>query len=158
MSFRRGGGLLPQHTQPVAVEARDRRDSDIKPITTCLWFDTDGEEAATLYPSVFPNSRITSVVPYPEGSMRPAGATMVVVFELNGQPYVALNGGPQFPFTEAVSLQIHCASQEEVDECWQGLLAADAQDRPGQDRGGCRRGPGLTLSAPARGAPPACGR
>jgi predicted 3-demethylubiquinone-9 3-methyltransferase (glyoxalase superfamily) len=93
----------------------------MKPITTCLWFDTEGEDAARLYTSIFPNSRINAVVPYPEGSMRPAGSVMVVSFELNGQPYVALNGGPQFPHSEAISFQLHCETQAEIDTYWERL-------------------------------------
>jgi len=96
-------------------------------LTTCLWFDTDGEDAARLYTSVFPNSRITELVPYPEGTQR-AGQTMVVAFELDGAPFVALNGGPQFTFDEAISIQIDCASQEEVDHYWDGLLAGGGQE------------------------------
>jgi predicted 3-demethylubiquinone-9 3-methyltransferase (glyoxalase superfamily) len=81
----------------------------MKPITPCLWFDTEGEDAAKLYTSIIPNSRITDVNAYG------------VSFELNGQPYFALNGGPQYTFTEAVSFQIFCESQEEVDRYWSTL-------------------------------------
>ena len=81
----------------------------MKPIVPCLWFDTNGEEAATLYTSIVPNSRITDVNAYG------------VSFELNGQPYFALNGGPQYRFSEAVSFQIFCESQEEVDRYWDAL-------------------------------------
>ena len=85
-------------------------------ITTCLWFDTRGEEAAEFYTSVFPNSRITETVPYNEAGPREAGTVMVVAFELDGKKFVALNGGPEFTFSEAISFQIDCASQDEVDE------------------------------------------
>lgn len=87
-------------------------------ITPCLWFDGKAEEAAEFYVSLFPDSKITEVVPYPEGI---AAGTMTVVFELNGQQYVGLNGGPQFTFNEAVSFQIHCDDQAEVDRLWAAL-------------------------------------
>src|SRR5689334_5762581 len=93
-------------------------------ITPCLWFDTEGEEAATFYVSLFKNSRITEVSRYGEAGPRPAGTVMVVGFELDGQPFTALNGGPEFTFNEAISLQIDCRSQEEVDYYWEGLSAA----------------------------------
>ena len=91
-------------------------------IAPCLWFDTEGEEAARFYTSVFPNSRITEVQHYPEaGPGVAAGTVSTVSFTLDGQDYVALNGGPAFTFTEAVSLQVHCGSQEEVDDYWAKL-------------------------------------
>ena len=92
-------------------------------ITPCLWFDTEGEEAAAFYVSLFKNSRITDVSRYGEAGPRPAGTVMVVSFELDGQPFTALNGGPEFTFDEAVSFQIDCQSQEEVDYYWDGLSA-----------------------------------
>jgi predicted 3-demethylubiquinone-9 3-methyltransferase (glyoxalase superfamily) len=92
-------------------------------ITPCLWFDTEGEEAATFYVSLFKNSRITEVSRYGEAGPRPAGTVMVVSFELDGRPFTALNGGPEFTFNEAISLQIDCQSQEEVDYYWDGLTA-----------------------------------
>jgi predicted 3-demethylubiquinone-9 3-methyltransferase (glyoxalase superfamily) len=92
-------------------------------IAPFLWFDTEAEEAAELYTSVFPNSHIVSISRYTEAGPRPAGSVMTVEFELDGQRVVALNGGPQFPFSEAVSLQIDCDSQEEVDHYWTHLTA-----------------------------------
>ena len=92
-------------------------------ITPCLWFDTEGEEAASFYVSLFKNSRITEVSHYGEGGPRPAGTVMVVSFELDGQPFTALNGGPEFTFNEAISLQVDCQTQEEVDYYWDGLTA-----------------------------------
>jgi predicted 3-demethylubiquinone-9 3-methyltransferase (glyoxalase superfamily) len=89
--------------------------------TPCLWFDTQGEEAAEFYCSVFPNSKITDVARYGKAGPGPEGQVMVVSFELDGQPYVALNGGPQFTFDEAISFQIDCGSQEEVDRYWYAL-------------------------------------
>jgi predicted 3-demethylubiquinone-9 3-methyltransferase (glyoxalase superfamily) len=90
-------------------------------ITPCLWFDTEGEDAANFYVSLFPNSRIVSVNRYGEAGPRAAGSVMTVDFELDGQPYVALNGGPEFKFNEAVSFQISCADQDEVDHYWDKL-------------------------------------
>lgn len=90
-------------------------------ITPCLWFDTEGEEAATFYTSVFKNSRIVSITRYGEAGPREAGAVMTVNFELDGQEFVALNGGPEFTFDEAISFQISCDSQDEVDEYWDRL-------------------------------------
>ncbi|MFE0136432.1 VOC family protein [Streptomyces sp. NPDC059037] len=90
-------------------------------ITPNLWFDTQGEEAAKFYVSVFPNSKITHVSHYGEAGPRPAGTVLTVEFVLDGQPYLALNGGPEFTFNEAVSLSIDCADQEEVDHYWTKL-------------------------------------
>ena len=90
-------------------------------LTTCLWFDTEGEEAATFYTSLFPNSRITGVTHYGSAGPRAEGTVMTVEFELDGQPFVALNGGPEFTFTEAISFQIDCETQEEVDRYWSTL-------------------------------------
>ncbi|MGV9267993.1 VOC family protein [Kitasatospora sp. NPDC003701] len=92
-------------------------------ITTFLWFDTQAEEAARFYTSVFANSRITAVTHYAEEGPGEAGTVMTVAFELDGQGFVALNGGPMFPFTEAISLQVDCADQQEVDELWAKLTA-----------------------------------
>ena len=90
-------------------------------LNPCLWFDTEGEDAAKLYTSIFPNSRITHVSRYGEAGPRPAGTVLTVEFELDGKPFTALNGGPQYKFTEAVSFQIDCADQEEVDKYWDAL-------------------------------------
>jgi predicted 3-demethylubiquinone-9 3-methyltransferase (glyoxalase superfamily) len=93
----------------------------MKPIVPCLWLDTDGEDAATLYTSIVPNSRITEVVRHGFAGPREEGTVMTVAFELNGQPFLALNGGPQYTFSEAVSFQIMCETQEEVDRYWNAL-------------------------------------
>jgi predicted 3-demethylubiquinone-9 3-methyltransferase (glyoxalase superfamily) len=90
-------------------------------ITPCLWFDTQGEEAAEFYTSIFPNSRILEVARYGEAGPRPAGTVMTVEFELDGQRFTALNGGPEFTFDEAISFQVDCRSQEEVDDFWSRL-------------------------------------
>ena len=90
-------------------------------ITPFLWFDSNAEEAADFYVSVFPNSEITEVSHYGEAGPRPAGSVMVVSFRLDGQEFLALNGGPEFTFNEAVSFLIDCQSQEEVDYYWNKL-------------------------------------
>ena len=92
-------------------------------ITPCLWFDTQGEEAAKFYTSIFNNSRIVEVTRYGSAGPRPEGMVMVVSFELDGQPFIALNGGPEFTFDEAISFEVNCDSQEEVDEFWTKLSA-----------------------------------
>ena len=91
------------------------------PITPFLWFDTEGEEAAELYASVFPNSKITDISRYGSAGPRPEGTVMTVSFELDGNRFTALNGGPDFTFTEAVSFQVSCENQEEVDAYWSKL-------------------------------------
>ena len=93
----------------------------MREIIPCLWFDTQGEEAAKLYTSIFPNSRITDVARYGSAGPRPEGTVMTVSFELDGQKFVALNGGPEFTFSEAVSFQVMCESQDEVDTYWSKL-------------------------------------
>jgi predicted 3-demethylubiquinone-9 3-methyltransferase (glyoxalase superfamily) len=97
-------------------------------VTPFLWFDTQAEEAARFYTSVFPNSRIVSVTHYIEGAPRPAGSVMTVAFELDGQPFTALNGGPHFQFNEAVSFVIDCETQDEVDAYWAKLTADGGQE------------------------------
>lgn len=94
-------------------------------ITPCLWFDTQAEEAARFYTSIFKNSKIIAISRYPDAGKeihgKPAGSVLTVEFELNGQTFTALNGGPLFKFTEAVSLQVACPTQEEVDYYWERL-------------------------------------
>jgi predicted 3-demethylubiquinone-9 3-methyltransferase (glyoxalase superfamily) len=90
-------------------------------ITPCLWFDTEGEEAATFYTSVFPNSRIVDIARYGSAGPRPEGTVMTVSFELDGEKFIALNGGPDFTFNEAVSFEVSCETQEEVDRFWSTL-------------------------------------
>jgi len=89
--------------------------------TPCLWFDGQAEAAAEHYVSIFPNSKILTTIPYGPDSMGSEGSTMVVTFSLDGQDYVGLNGGPQFTFSEAISFQIYCADQDEVDHYWNAL-------------------------------------
>jgi len=95
----------------------------VKAIIPNLWFDMFAEEAAEFYCSIFPNSKIIDRAYYTEGSPGPAGTVMSVTFQLNGQEYVGINGGPQFPFTEAVSLAVECDDQVEIDRYWEQLLA-----------------------------------
>jgi len=96
-------------------------------ITPCLWFDHQAEEAAAFYTGIFPDSRIVGVTHYTDAGFehhgKPAGSVMTVNFELDGQPFVGLNGGPVFRFNEAVSFQIGCADQAEVDHYWARLSA-----------------------------------
>ena len=97
----------------------------LQPITPCLWFDTQAEEAAQYYTGIFTNSRITTISRYGEAGRevhgKPPGTVMTVAFELNGQPFTALNGGHVFTFNEAISFQIMCRTQEEVDHYWNRL-------------------------------------
>ena len=93
------------------------------PVTPFLWFDTEAEEAAKFYVSIFPNSKITGVTRYGKSGPGPDGSVMTVNFELDGQRFTALNAGPQFKFTEAISFVIECQTQEEVDRYWTKLTA-----------------------------------
>ncbi len=99
----------------------------IQRITPCLWFDDQAEEAARFYSGIFPNSKIVTISRYGEVGRevhgKPAGTVMVVAFELDGQAFTALNGGPVFKFNEAISFQVHCETQEEVDYYWDKLSA-----------------------------------
>jgi predicted 3-demethylubiquinone-9 3-methyltransferase (glyoxalase superfamily) len=94
-------------------------------ISPCLWFDREAEEAARFYAGIFPNSRIGAIARYGEAGReyhgQPPGSVMTVAFELDGQSFTALNGGPVFKFNEAVSLQIHCDSQQQIDHYWNHL-------------------------------------
>src|SRR6266545_3082887 len=90
-------------------------------ITPFLWFDDQAEEAANFYVSIFKNSKIVNIARYGEAGPGPAGTVMTVAFELNGQEFTALNGGPEFKFTEAISFFVNCESQQEVDELWEKL-------------------------------------
>ena len=90
-------------------------------ITTCLWFDTEGEQAAEFYTTLFPNSRITNVTRYGPAGPRDEGTVMTVEFEIDGTPFVALNGGPHYTFSEATSFQVFCDDQDQVDRYWETL-------------------------------------
>ncbi len=97
----------------------------MKSITPCLWFDNQAEEAARFYTSIFENSKIGSIAHYGEAgaaaSGRPKGSIMTVTFKLDGQEFMALNGGPHFKFTEAISLMVNCETQKEIDNFWEKL-------------------------------------
>ena len=99
-------------------------------ITPWLWFDTEAEEAARLYTSIFPNSKILETTHYGSAGPRPEGTVMTVSFELNGQQFVGLNGGPEYSFSEAVSFQVTCESQAEVDTYWEQLSADGGEEGP----------------------------
>ena len=100
-------------------------------ITPFLWFDDQAEEAARFYVSLFDDSEITDVTRYPEGAPGEPGAVMTVGFRIAGQEFTALNGGPQFPFTEAVSLYVHCEDQDEVDRFWSQLTEGGEESQCG---------------------------
>ena len=92
-------------------------------ITPFLWFDNQAEEAASFYVSIFKNSKSVGITRYGEAGPGPAGSAMTVVFQLDGQEFIALNGGPHFRFTEAISFSVDCKTQQEVDEYWEKLSA-----------------------------------
>jgi predicted 3-demethylubiquinone-9 3-methyltransferase (glyoxalase superfamily) len=99
-------------------------------ISPFLWFDTQAEEAANLYTSIFPNSKILAIARYGDAGPGPKGSVMTVQFQLDGQEIIALNGGPMYKFTEAFSLSVDCKNQEEVDRYWTKLTADGGQEGP----------------------------
>jgi predicted 3-demethylubiquinone-9 3-methyltransferase (glyoxalase superfamily) len=105
--------------------------NDMQKIAPFLWFDGKAEEAAKFYTSIFKNSRIGSVSRYGEAGPGPKGTVMSVTFELDGQRFMALNGGPQFTFTPAISFFVNCETQEEVDELWEKLSEGGQKNRCG---------------------------
>jgi predicted 3-demethylubiquinone-9 3-methyltransferase (glyoxalase superfamily) len=104
-----------------------RKEQAMDAFTTCLWFDTQGEEAAEFYTAIFPNSSLGKVTPYPGGTEQ-AGQTMTVDFVLNGSKFVALNGGPQFSFNESISFQVPCRDQAEIDHYWTALIDGGGEE------------------------------
>ena len=100
-------------------------------ITPFLWFDNNAEEAVNFYASIFKNSKIGKVTRYGEAGPGPKGSVMIAEFQINGQDFIALNGGPYFKFTEAVSFFVNCETQEEVDELWDKLSAGGTESRCG---------------------------
>jgi len=100
-------------------------------ITPFLWFDDQAEEAVTFYTSIFKNSKVVSVSRYGEGGPGPQGAVMTATFQLEGQEFTALNGGPHFTFSPAISFFVNCATQEEVDELWDKLSAGGEEGQCG---------------------------
>jgi predicted 3-demethylubiquinone-9 3-methyltransferase (glyoxalase superfamily) len=112
---------------PAAAALHDifwsRKGGTMQRFKTCLWFDNKAEEAANFYTSIFKNSKITAISRYGDSGPGPKGQVMVVVFELDEQEYMGLNGGPKFKFSEAISIVVNCKNQEEVDYYWEKLLA-----------------------------------
>jgi predicted 3-demethylubiquinone-9 3-methyltransferase (glyoxalase superfamily) len=100
-------------------------------INTFLWFDAQAEEAANFYVSIFKNSKILNMSHYGEGGPRPKGSVLVVEFQLDGQKFLALNGGPHFKFTEAISLMVNCETQQEIDDMWEKLSAGGEESQCG---------------------------
>lgn len=100
-------------------------------IMPCLWFDRNAEEAVSHYTSIFKNSRLVSLSRYGEAGPLPKGTVMVVIFELEGQRFMALNGGPRFKFTEAISLNVSCRTQTELDDLWEKLSAGGEKGQCG---------------------------
>jgi predicted 3-demethylubiquinone-9 3-methyltransferase (glyoxalase superfamily) len=118
---------------------RRRKESTLMQlITPFLWFDTQAEEAANYYVSIFPNSRILKIARYGEAGPGPRDTVMTVSFEINGQQFTALNGGPQFRFSEAISFVVNCETQAEIDALWERLSAGGKESRCGwlKDRHG----------------------
>lgn len=105
--------------------------SNKQKITTFLWFDGNAEEAANHYTSIFKNSKVLNVARYGDAGPGPKGAVMTVNFQLEGQEFIALNGGPHFKFTEAISLLVNCDTQKEVDELWSKLTAGGEESQCG---------------------------
>ena len=103
----------------------------MKKITPFLWFDDKAEEAMNFYVSIFKNSKVGSVTRYGEAGPGPKGTVMTATFQLDGQDFIALNGGPHFKFTEAISFSVDCKTQEEVDELWEKLSAGGQKSRCG---------------------------
>jgi predicted 3-demethylubiquinone-9 3-methyltransferase (glyoxalase superfamily) len=99
-------------------------------ITSYLWFDNDAEEAVNLYTSLFENSQITHISRYPEEGRGEPGKVMIINFQIEGQDFIALNGGPGHPFSDAISFFVDCTSQEEVDTYWNALTADGAEEGP----------------------------
>jgi predicted 3-demethylubiquinone-9 3-methyltransferase (glyoxalase superfamily) len=100
-------------------------------ISPFLWFDDDAEEAVKFYTSIFDGAKVTNTTRYAEGGPGPAGQVMTIAFELEGQEFTALNGGPLFPFTEAISLYVHCGDQDEVDRLWTQLTEGGEEGQCG---------------------------
>lgn len=126
LTIERSLKLTMAATNPAPGDARTEPRK--QKITTFLWFDNNAEEAANFYVSIFKNSRILKAAPFPEGGPGPKGGVMIVDFEIDGQQFTALNGGPHFKFNEAISLLVHCNSQEEIDDYWQKLTADGGQE------------------------------
>src|ERR1700681_1080290 len=109
----------------------EKKSVPIQKITPFLWFDHQAEEAARFYASIFPNSKVIQVVRYGAAGPGPAGSAMTVEFQLEGQSFVALNGGPVFKFTEAISFVVNCQTQDELDQFWEKLSDGGEEGRCG---------------------------
>ena len=105
--------------------------AQIQKITPCLWFDRNAEEAVNHYTSIFPNSRVVTISHYGDAGPLPKGTVLVIIFELAGQRFMALNGGPHFKFTEAISLTVSCDTQAELDAFWEKLSVGGEKGRCG---------------------------
>jgi len=114
-----------------ARQSNARTQPTTQKITTFLWFNDNAEEAVNFYVSVFKNSKVLKTVRYGEVGPGPKGKVMTIEFELDGEKFVALNGGPEFKFTEAISLMVHCETQEEIDYYWNKLSADPASEQCG---------------------------
>jgi predicted 3-demethylubiquinone-9 3-methyltransferase (glyoxalase superfamily) len=109
----------------------EKKKIETQKIAPCLWFNDNGEEAANFYVSVFQNSKIGKVSRYGKNAPMPEGVALTVAFELEGQSFLALNGGPLFKFTEAVSFVVNCETQKEIDEFWKKLSAGGQEQQCG---------------------------
>lgn len=116
-------------TQAGAVARRkdERTEPRTQKITTFLWFDNNAEEAVNFYVSIFKNSKVLNTTRYGDAGPGPKGTVMIIAFQLDGEEFTALNGGPQFKFTEAISLVVHCQTQDEVDYFWEKLSGDGGQ-------------------------------
>jgi predicted 3-demethylubiquinone-9 3-methyltransferase (glyoxalase superfamily) len=119
--------MTPTNKTGAATSKTPENQTQTQKISTFLWFDGNAEEAANFYTSVFKNSHIRSIVRYGDSGPGPIGSVMIVDFELDGEQFTALNGGPQFKFTEAMSLVVHCQTQDEVDYFWEKLSEGGQQ-------------------------------
>jgi len=119
----------------MAKNRKQMEGNDMQKITPCLWFDSNAEEAVNFYTSIFKNSKIGNISRYGEAGYeihgKPAGTVLTIEFELNGQAFTALNGGPVFKFNEAISFQVNCQSQEEIDYYW-GKLSEGGDEKAQQ--------------------------
>ncbi|HSH65401.1 MAG TPA: VOC family protein [Bacteroidia bacterium] len=109
----------------------EKKKINFQKISPCLWFDTNAEEAANFYVSIFKNSKINKISRYGKNAPMPEGTALMVSFELEGQSFQGLNGGPQFKFTEAVSFVVNCETQKEIDEFWKKLSEGGQEQQCG---------------------------
>src|ERR1043165_922309 len=119
---------MPRYALPRQSRLHHQQRKSMQPITPCLWFDDKAEEAARFYTSILPNSKMGVVTHYGSSAPRPKGTVMTVTFQLNGQDYMALNGGPEFKFSPAISFVVKCETQEEIDRYWTKLSADKNQE------------------------------